>query len=76
MIPTAASPNQISVTLPGGVSTNVNPVVKPVQSDSPNTIVTQDNNTPPTPTDKKPDTSNTPRRYPLRHRKPNLICNF
>jgi len=77
MKPTAAPPNQIQVTLPDGVLPNVNPVVSPVQSDqsldSPNISVTQDNTTPPTPTDKPPDTLTTPRRYPLRDRKPKEI---
>jgi len=80
MIPTAVPLNQIPVTLPGGVPPNVNPVVKPVQSDQssdfPNISVTQDNNTPPTPTDKQPDTLTTPRRYPLKDIRSYLICNF
>ena len=77
VIPTTASPNQIPVTLPDGVPPNVNPVVSPVQSDQssdlPNTSVTQDNNTPSTPTNKPPDTLTTPRCYPLRDRKPKKI---
>jgi len=77
VISTDASPNQIPVTLPGGVPPNVNPVVKPVQSDQssdlPNTSITQDNSTPPTPTDKPPDTLTTPRRYPVRDRKPKKL---
>lgn len=77
VIPTTAPPNQIPVTLPGGVPPNVNPVVSPVQSDQssdwPNSSVTQDNTTPPTPTDKPPDTLTTLRHYPLRDQKSKIF---
>ena len=77
VIPTAAPPNQNPVTLPGGIPPNVNTVVSPVQSDQSsdwrNSSVTQDNTTPPTPTDKPLDTLTTLRRYPLRYRKSKIF---